>query len=242
MTLDTHNAGAPPRPAGEPAGSPRTPASQTSPRFWRRPWIIPLLLVVVAFLYYQINPYIPEKTAPLPPHDGFAMYYPLLVVHIVSGTLAILSACFQVWPAMRKRFPRFHRVSGRVYVIGAVVGGVAGLILVRFAPPIGQIGVTLSTTLWIATTVAAFVAARRRNWELHRRFMLYSFALVMNNLWGVFIVNVGMALKLDINFTYYLEAARWIGWVANLMLVQWWLYHTAGRPLDVPSRKRVVAS
>ncbi|MEU8266675.1 DUF2306 domain-containing protein [Sphaerisporangium sp. NPDC049002] len=244
MTLDTHNAGAPALPAGEPEGRPRPPAaaSPTRPTWWRRPWIIPLLLVVVAFLFYQVSPYVPERTAPTPPHDGFPMYYPLLVVHMVAGTLAIVTAVFQVWPWLRKRHPAFHRVAGRVYVVSAVVGGVVGLIIVRFAPQVGQIGVAMATILWIGTTVAAYVFARKRRYDLHRRFMLYSFALVMNNIWGVLIVNVGMSLALDIGFTYYLEAARWIGWTVNLMLVQWWLYHTAGRPLDVPSPKKLVAS
>ena len=35
-----------------------------------------------------------------------------------------------------------------------------------------------------------------------------------------------------------LEAARWVGWVANLMLVQWWLYHTEGRHLGQPGTVR----
>lgn len=240
MTLDTHSSGAPARPAGEPGGQarPGDPAAGGSPRWWRRPWIAPLMIIVVTFLVYQVSPYVPERTAPTPPHDGFPMYYPLLVVHMVAGTLAIVTACFQVWPWLRKRHPAFHRWSGRVYVVGALVGGVIGLILVRFAPPVGQIGVSMATILWIITTVIAYVAVRRGDFILHRRFMLYSFALVMNNIWGVLIVNVGMSLPFDIGFTYYLEAARWVGWVTNLILVQWWLYHTAKRPLDVGSAGR----
>jgi uncharacterized membrane protein len=159
----------------------------------------------------------------------------------VCGTLAIVTACFQVWPRLRKRHPAVHRFSGRVYAVAAVAGGVIGLILVPFAPPVGQIGVAAVTTLWIATTVIGVVWARKGRYDLHRRFMLYSFALVMNNIWGVLIVNVLMRLPFEVGFTYMLEAARWIGWVVNLMLVQWWLYHTAGRPLDLGSSRRVRA-
>ncbi|WP_424530123.1 DUF2306 domain-containing protein [Sphaerisporangium viridialbum] len=237
MTLDTHS-GAPARPA-EPERPP-APTSSTSPRFWRRPWIIPLLLVVVGFIVYQVTPYVPERTAPTPPHDGFPAYYPLLVVHMITGTLAMVTAVFQVWPWLRKRHPAVHRALGRVYVVSALVGGVIGLIIVRFAPPVGQIGVAASTTLWIATTAAAYVMAVRKRYDLHRRFMLYSFAIVMNNIWGVLIVNVLMRLPFEVGFTYMLEGARWIGWVVNLMLVQWWLYHTAGRPLDIPRPKKKV--
>lgn len=220
----------------EPTAPPSTPTSGV--RWWRRPWIIPLALIVVAYLIFQIRPFVPEETAPLPDHEGFPQYYSVLVVHMIGGTLAMLTVILQVWPLIRKRYPAIHRISGRVYVVSALVAGIAGLVIVRFAPIVGQIGVTCSTLVWMATTTAGFVMARKRRWELHRRFMLYSFAVVMNNVWGVLMVQTVLALEISIDFTYLLEAARWVGWVGNLMLVQWWLYRTAGRPLGVPARRR----
>jgi hypothetical protein len=241
MALDTHDTGAKAPPTSPAEGRPR--ASRTPPRWWRRPWIIPLFLAVVGFIVYQASPYVPERTAPTPPHDGFPAYYPLLVVHMIAGTLAMLSVCLQVWPWLRRRHPAVHRVSGWVYVAGAIVGGAVGLIIVRFAPPVGQIGVSAATTLWIVFTVVAVVYARKGRYDLHRRFMLYSFAIIMNNVWGVVIVNVLIRMPFEVGFTYMLEAARWAGWIVSLMLVQWWLYHTAGRDLGLPrSPRRTVAS
>ncbi|WP_248965392.1 DUF2306 domain-containing protein [Sphaerisporangium perillae] len=239
MTLDTDKAGVPTGLADPPAGRPQAPAvtSRTPKSWWRRPWIIPLMAIVAIYLVYQVSPYVPESKAPVPPHDGFPAYYPLLVVHMVAGTLAIVAACFQVWPWLRKRHPAIHRASGRVYVLGAVVGGIIGLILVRFAPAVGQIGVSAATTLWIVFTVTAVVYARKRRYDLHRRFMLYSFAIIMNNIWGVLIVNVLMRMPFEVGFTYMLEAARWTGWIFNLILVQWWLYHTEGRDVGLPGRR-----
>ncbi|MFC4533305.1 DUF2306 domain-containing protein [Sphaerisporangium dianthi] len=235
MTLDTDKAGVPTGLADPPARpQAQAPASRPSKSWWRRPWIAPLLVIVVTYLVYQISPYVPESKAPTPPHDGFPAYYPLLVVHMVCGTVAIVTACFQVWPWLRKKHPAVHRVSGRLYALGAVVGGIIGLILVPFAPPVGQIGVAAATSLWIIFTVTAVVYARKRRFDLHRRFMLYSFAIIMNNIWGVLIVNVLMRLPFEVGFTYMLEAARWTGWVFNLILVQMWLYHTEGRKIGVP--------
>ncbi|GIH75466.1 DUF2306 domain-containing protein [Planobispora longispora] len=226
MALDTRELTAP---AGPPSAR---------VQWWRRPWIAPLALIVVAYLIFQIRPYVPESTAPLPDHQGFPLYYPLLVVHMIGGTLAMLTVILQVWPRIRVHHPTVHRISGRVYVVSALVSAVIGLIIVRFAPPVGQIGVVCATLLWFAFTLTGFVWARRRDWERHRRFMLYSFAIVMNNVWGVLIVNTIFAFGIQIDFNYLLEGARWIGWVANLMIVQWWLYRTAGRPLGLPARRR----
>ncbi len=193
--------------------------------------MIPLWLITAAFLYFQINPFVgvPESQAPIPEHDGFPAYYPLLITHMALGTVAMLTVCLQVWPWLRRRHPVLHRVSGRIYVVACVITGICGLIIVPFAPVVGQVGVTMVTILWVVFTLIAFRAVRRRRYVQHRRFMLYSFALVMNNVWGLAIVNVALALGFTGDFAYLMEASRWVGWVVNLMAVQWWLYYTARR-------------
>lgn len=225
-------------------GTAATASAAVPRRWWRRPWMIPLVLVVAGYLVYQVSPFagLDEGTAPTPPHQGFPAYYPLLMVHILCGILAMTTVCLQVWPWLRLHHPAVHRASGRVYVVAALIGGVIGLILVRFAPPVGQIGVSMATLTWMATTLTGYVQARRRKYVLHRRFMLYSFAVVMNNVWGVLIVYTGMHVSAKIDFNYLIEAARWVGWVGNLMLVQWWLYRTAGRPVARSVRKSTVDS
>lgn len=225
-------------PAPEPEELPPTATVRARPSkpFWRRPWMIPLWFVTAGFLYLQLNPFIgvPEAQAPIPPHDGFPAYYSLLITHIVFGTVSMLTVCLQVWPWLRRQYPAVHRWSGRLYVVACVIAGVLGLIIVPFAPVVGQVGVSMATTLWVVTTLIAYRAARQRKWARHRQFMLYSFALVMNNVWGLVIVRTALELGFTGDISYLLEAARWVGWVVNLMLVQWWLYHTARRPAEGP--------
>ncbi|MER6949845.1 DUF2306 domain-containing protein [Nonomuraea sp. NPDC000554] len=207
--------------------------------FWRRPWIIPLWLVTAAFLYLQAGPFVgtPEAEAQIPAHDGFAAYYPLLITHISLGTVAMVACCLQVWPWMRRRHPAVHRVMGRIYVPATLVSGVCGLVIIPFAPVVGQIGAFMSTTLWIITTLVGFWAVRTGRYVLHRRFMLYSFALVMNNVWGLTMAKIIIGFGIKIDFTYLGEAARWVGWVVDLMLVQWFLYRTAKQPVEAPARR-----
>lgn len=235
MTQDVERMGPPgsrPQAPDRQIRQPTTPAK----KWWRRPWIIPLMLVVAAYLQYQLRPFadLKESTAPIPPHPGFSLYYPVLLVHILGGTTAMITVCFQVWPWLRVHHPAIHRVVGRVYVVAAVVGGLAGLTIVRFAPQSGQIGVSMVTLLWMATTLTGFWMARRGRFVEHRRFMLYSFAIVINNFWGVALLELTTHMHIDLALTYFLEGARWVGWIVNLMVMQWWLYHTADRPLELP--------
>lgn len=224
MTLNLENVDE--RTAREPA--PRRPRKP----FWRRPWILPLAVVVVLYVYLQSAQVVgvPADQRPLPPHDDFPAYYPLLVVHMIGGTVAMFTMCLQLWPWLRQHHPRVHRVSGRLYVSGTIVSAVLGLIVVWWAPQPGKLGGVCMLLFWLVATVAAFRAIRRRNFVAHRRYMLYSFAVAANNLWAFFILMAIKALEIPLDMAYFAEGARWITWVGNLMLVQWWLYRTARRP------------
>lgn len=203
------------------------------PRWYRRPWVIPLALVVLGFLVYQLSPFraLDEATAPLPPHEGYPLYWPSLLAHMAFGTIAMVTVVLQLWPWLRRNHPKVHRISGRFYIVSTLISGVLALSIVGFTPPLGQIGVSFATLTWMFTTTMAYIRVRQRRYAAHRRWMLYSFAVVMNNVWGVLIVRTGMSWPGGpIDFVYLVEAARWVGWVVNLMLVQAWLNHTQKRP------------
>ena len=97
-------------PTTHPADS---PARAHSP-LWRRPWVIPLVLLTAAFVAFSLPPYLSLDPAqarlqPMPPFPG---YYPLLVTHIFLGSVVLLAACLQVWPWLRQNHSGVHRASG----------------------------------------------------------------------------------------------------------------------------------
>jgi Predicted membrane protein (DUF2306) len=207
--------------------------TEQRPKWYRRPWVIPLALVVLGFLLYQLSPFreLNEATAPLPPHEGYARYWPSLLAHMFFGTIAMITVVLQLWPKLRRDHPKVHRISGRFYIVSTLISGALALSILNFAPPVGRIGIGFATLTWMAVTVMAFIRVRQGRYAAHRRLMLYSFAIVMNNVWGVIIVKSGLEFISDPSqMVYLLEAARWCGWVVNLMLVQWWLNRTEKRP------------
>jgi uncharacterized membrane protein YozB (DUF420 family) len=90
-------------------------------RWWRRPWIVPLALLVAAFLILSLPPYLaldPSRSR-IPPPADFPTYYPLLVAHVLCGSIALICVAFQVWPWFRNRHRTAHRRIGRTYVLAA---------------------------------------------------------------------------------------------------------------------------
>jgi uncharacterized membrane protein YozB (DUF420 family) len=141
----------------------------------------PLALLTVIFIGYALPPYLTLDPAgariqPMPP---YVSYYPLLVTHIFLGSVALLAACLQVWPWLRRSHPAIHRWSGRVYVTAALTASVCVMIIA----PMGQFGAnqrvanTMLAVLWFITTLAGFRAIRQRRYADHRQWMLRSVAL-----------------------------------------------------------------
>lgn len=192
-----------------------------------------LVAVIVAFLAYVLPPYVglDPSQAVIVLREGSALHYPLLIGHIATGTVAMLTLCLQVWPWLRRRHLALHRFSGRVYVfVGVLPSAVMSLAIMPLMPGWGgQIGVTMHAVLWLLTTFMGFLAARGRRYEAHRRWMLYSFALTMGIAWGLAGRIILPLVWPDIEVGYIFEVARWGGWVLNLVLVQWWLDRTSGR-------------
>lgn len=113
---------------------------------------------------------------------SFGDYWPkraALVPHVLAAGIAFLIGFLQFSRRLRDRTPRVHRTLGLVYVGGTLLGAPAAVVLgarsacVLCRPPLVLLGV-----LWLATTVAAFVAARGHDFATHRAFMIRSFALM----------------------------------------------------------------
>jgi hypothetical protein len=221
----------------EPAN--RVSAAGRVRRWWRRPWIGPLVTVALAFIAFSLPPYLtfdPGRSRIQPP-PGFALYYPLLVAHVLFATIAMLMCCVQIWPWFRQRYPAAHLVIGRMYVFGGVIpAGLIGLVIGAVSPfgPTLRVSNVLLATLWLGVTVNGFRMARRRRLVEHRRWMIRSFALTMsvitNRVWAAIAVVVLMpqlSTTFQGNEMMMIQTiaglSGWLGWVIPLLFAEWWL-------------------
>lgn len=212
------------------------PAAPVPPRRWRRPWVGPLAVLVVAFLAISLPRYtaLDRTRSRVTLRDDFPLHYAAVIGHILFGSITLLTLCLQVWPWLRERHPAVHRRSGRVYVFaGALPTGVLALVLTPFSH--GPAGNAVGAVLLLAATGAGYRAARQRRYADHRRWMVYSFALALSVVWGrVMFVTLSLIPAYDMgdphSETLAYDTAAWIGVLINLVLATWWLQRT-GRPI-----------
>jgi hypothetical protein len=111
-----------------------------------------------------------------------------LIPHTISGVVALLAGPLQFSSRIRRRYLRFHRVLGRIYVLAVFVGAYTGIALAAGRP--GLPGTSMQAAAWIVCTVAAFITARNRQFIQHRQWMIRSYAVTFTfvssrvlNLW-----------------------------------------------------------
>ncbi len=221
--------------------------------WWRRPWIAPLALVAIVFVAVSLPPYLSGDPARSRVPANFPAHYPILVAHVVFGSVALLSACLQIWPWFRRRYRVAHRVVGRVYVFAGVLpAGVMALPMGALSPfgPVARASNVLMASLWLAFTVTGYRMARQRRYAEHRRWMIRSFTLtasiITNRFWGP-VAYLVLAPSLATTFGGNGELLRWtvagittwMGWVIPLLFAQWWLDRGESRSRSYASMPRL---
>lgn len=175
-----------------------------------------LSLLIVAFsaryLTFDSTTYFEQQ------RDVYVDRQVVLGLHIGGAIAALLIGPVQLAGRFRRRFPRWHRRLGLVYVTGVGVGGSAGLALAPTAHGgiISTLGFTGLALAWLTTTTLAVLAIARRDVATHRRWMIRSFALTFAAVTLRLYLGISGALGLDFDTSYVVIA--WLCWVPNLVL------------------------
>jgi uncharacterized membrane protein len=104
-----------------------------------------------------------------------------MLVHGITGAVALFLAPFQFSSRLRRRYIQIHRIMGRVYVACTAVAAPAAIpIAVILGPAVLVPAATLQAIGWIVTTATALYCIRTGRIAEHREWMLrsYPFALV----------------------------------------------------------------
>jgi len=112
--------------------------------------------------------------------DSFFNNQVWVVMHLVGGTFALLLGPMQFWKGFRNRFLKFHRASGKLYMIGVLLAGVSALrlSLISYCVPC-RISLFILTILALLSTWFAWKTIKAKNVKAHRQFMIRSYICVL---------------------------------------------------------------
>jgi len=103
-----------------------------------------------------------------------------LIPHGLGGTLALALGALQFSTRVRRRHPRLHRFSGKLYIASAFVAGPVAIWIAFITSPWFLIPFTvIQAGTWMLFTFAAYSCIRRGDVNAHRRWMMRSYALVL---------------------------------------------------------------
>ena len=161
---------------------------------------------------------------------GLGYYRLAFVTHVYTSIFTLLAGFVQFSKKIRQNYTRVHRYSGYFYVMVILVfSAPSGLVMGYHANGgwSSQLAFMLLSILWFVFTLKAFLYAKKRNFVQHKKYMWRSFALTLSaitlRLWKWFLVNTFEPNPMDI---YRIVA--WLGWVVNLVVVDWMLRKDIG--------------
>lgn len=116
----------------------------------------------------------------------------VVAAHLGFACLIVVAGLLQLTPAVRRRWPAFHRWSGRAYLAMVAVMSLGGLSMMLTRGSVGdlsqKLAIGLNALLMLAFAYQAYRHARARRIDLHRRWALRLFLAVS----GVWFFRVGL--------------------------------------------------
>lgn len=168
--------------------------------------------------------------------------YPIArMSHMLPGLTYMLLAPFQFIPKIRSRYPKFHRINGRIVLILTLLLLPSGMIFAFVYPYVGfreQVPAVFYTVLYLGAVAMGLRSIYRRRFAEHREWMIrvYAFGL------GIYSIRVWYWLFLHLSdqpSTEFFATSFWIGIAANLVIAEIWinLSRTGAAPASLQSER-----
>ena len=202
--------------------------------------------VVVTVEYLADPAFVIDSSNEPPGATGFnARYYQhpyLTLVHSLPGILFMTLGPVQFVPSVRNRFLRFHRWSGRVFMLASLVGVVSALLFVGRLPVFGSlstsVGVVFAGTLFLVCLVQGYRTVRRRQFLVHREWMIRTFAIGLGISMFRVLVPVLMMPPLEASFPEAWDASVWLAFGLNTLSAEVWINLTRAKSRERAWRLR----
>jgi len=151
------------------------------------------------------------------------------LLHFLMGGVVIIVGAFQFNASFRSKYLHIHRILGRVYVVGCIVGGFAGLYLSFYSTGgiVSHWGFGMLAVCWIITTFMAYRHIRAGNVRIHQDWMIRSYSLTLAAVTLRIYLPISQISGYEFEEAY--RAIAWMCWVPNLIVAEWFVIPLSNR-------------
>lgn len=213
------------------------PVSKTARRrLWWTLWGL-LAVSAVGFAVYSALPLTgDQERSAIPLDPDVPPHWAAIVVHGLPGCLALMTGPFQFVGRLRVRYPKAHRIAGRVYMVSVLVGAVAAFFAATFSVSgfSVQVAFYILSTAWIYTLVRAYQTIRRGEVQLHRIWMIRNYSLTFAAVTLRIYLLSGLALRESfpsLTFEDIYHAAAWSSFAVNVLVAEYFIVNRTLQPL-----------
>jgi len=185
-----------------------------------------ILLVVSTYFYFEnVIPYFNSSS-----NEKITNRQWVKIVHFIAAACTLFLGPLQFWPFIRNRFKKWHRRAGKVYIGGSIISAlIVFYLLADYQLPGAVPSLGFLAVIWLFTIVAAFWFATKKNFKLHKQFMIRSYVCALAFVFIRLLPHVNEYTGL-FNFIENTEMKgtvyEWICWVYPLMITEflliWW--------------------
>jgi len=172
-----------------------------------------------------VNPRI--QSAPIP-----------VVYHIVSSVLYCILGAFQFFLSIRRNYPKWHRLAGRLLVVAGIVSAVSGLWMTHYYsfPDHLQGNLLYFIRICVGLSMTAYIllglsAVLKKRIAQHQAWMIRAYSIgqgagtqVLITILWVMTVGEPSGLTRDILMT--------VAWMINIVVAEWVINRYEPQPLN----------
>ena len=172
--------------------------------------------------------------------ESFERHAVLVLIHILPGLLFVTLGPLQFSAGLRARHPMWHRVSGRVYLCAAVTIGITAFVMSFVMAAIGGPPQATATAIFSAYFLLAlgkgFWHIRRREFALHRKWMIraFSIGIAVATIRPIVAFLFATSRLTGLTPRQFFAIAFWMGFLLHLALTEWWLRSNAPKQEVAP--------
>lgn len=205
----------------------------------RSQWLVPaalLALSAIPFLAGLVRLFGLAAGLPATAENARFIAAPVpVIVHIIGASLFSVLGAFQLTAGFRRARPGWHRLAGRVTVVGGLAAALSGLWMTQFYPlPLElQGGLLYGFRLLIGAAMAAalalgWAAARRRKFAEHRAWLIRAYA-IGQGAGTQALVMLPWALLVGEPTGQTRDLLMIAAWLINLAVAEWIIRASRGR-------------